>query len=225
MLWSVSGKPFVIDLSHHNANPINFAALKTDGVRMVIHKCSQGTNYVDPQYTPRRRATLAAGLLWEAYHFADASPVAQQLAHFLAVADLDEHMRGALDFEPNGTSTISPANANAFAAMLDGRRGSQCLRYTGAAFLTPQAKPATPWLRSGPLWLAKYGPMPTAEWLTPMGIDPTNMVMWQYTDKGQRKGIKGTVDQSWWLGTAEEMDAYPKLPSSYSPGTPTSSSS
>jgi len=214
-IWKPTGKPYVIDLSHNNADTIDFAALAADGVKMVIHKVSQGTGFVDNKYAERRRAALAAGLLWEAYHFADASPVQQQLAHFLAVADLDETMRGALDFEPNGNSTISPANANAFAATLDGRRGVQCLRYTGAAFLTPAAKAATPWLRSGPIWWARYGAMPTREWLAPMGVDPEHMVMWQYTDKGRRKGIKGNIDQSWWLGTGDELAAYPKLPASY----------
>ena len=216
-MWNIDpkAKPFIIDISHHNADPIDFAALAADGVHMVVHKCTQGSNYIDNKYAPRRKAALDAGLLWEAYHFADASPVLQQLAHFLAVADLDERMRGALDFEPNGNSTISASNANAFASLLDGRRGIQCLRYTGAAFLTPAAKAATPWLRSGPIWWAKYGAPPTAKWLAPMGVEPARMVMWQFTDKGRRKGIKGNVDQNWWLGTSDEMDTYPQLPASY----------
>lgn len=214
-LWTVLGAPLVIDLSHHNQGPIDFAALYADGVRMVIHKASQGTRMVDPMYAARRKKALAAGLKFEAYHFCDSAPAKDQMEHFLAVAEPDDTMRLALDAEPNGNSTIGFVNVNIFAALLDGRRNRQCLRYTGAGFLTPEAVRSTPDFRAGPFWWAKYGPAPRPDQLAPLGIAPARLVLWQETASGHRKGISGPIDESYWLGTAAELDAYPVLPKTY----------
>lgn len=215
-LWRPEGKPFVVDMSHNNngadrQRPIDFAALAADGVKLVIHKASQGNGMVDPCYAPRRKAALAAGLKWEAYHFCDGTPIAGQLQHFIAVAEPDDTMRLAIDCEPNGGSTVSFQAADVFAASLDQRRGLQCLRYTGGGFLTPKAIAATPNLRAGPIWWAKYGPQPTAAQLTGFGILPARVVLWQETPTGTRPGIAGPIDESWWLGTADELAAYPAL--------------
>lgn len=211
-LWTILGPPLVIDLSHNNPEPIDFAALYADGVRMVIHKATQGIGFVDPLYATRRVRALAAGMKWEAYHFADATSPTAQADHFLAVAGLDGAMRGAVDVEPNKGSTVGFGQADFLVSLIDQRRGTQCLRYTGAGFLVPAAIPLTRKFRDGPLWWAKYGPMPTRQGLSPLGIDPANLVLWQETSTAQRNGAKGQVDESYWLGTAAELAAYPILP-------------
>lgn len=211
-LWLILGKPLVIDLSHNNPEPIDFAALYADGVRMVIHKATQGIGYVDPKYAERRKRAVSAGMLWEAYHFATAQDIDAQIAHFLAVAELDDKMRGAIDCEPNKGSTISFGQADHMAVELDAERSRQCLRYTGFGFLTPAAITATPTFRNGPIWFAKYGPAPTQAQLASIGVKPESLVLWQETSTATRNGATGRIDESYWLGTAAELDAYPALP-------------
>jgi GH25 family lysozyme M1 (1,4-beta-N-acetylmuramidase) len=211
-LWAILGKPLVIDLSHNNPEPIDFATLYADGVRMVIHKATEGTHFVDPQYKLRRTRALAAGMKWEAYHFASSQAVAAQIDHFLTVADLDEKMRGAIDCEPNKGSTISFAQADDMAVAIDGKLGRQTLRYTGFGFLTPRAVRETRRFRDGPIWFAKYGPAPTRAQLASIGLTPESLVLWQETSTATRRGATGRIDESYWLGTAAELAAYPSLP-------------
>jgi lysozyme len=211
-LWRIIGEPPVVDLSHNNPDPIDFAALKAAGIKLVIHKATQGTRFVDPCYADRRKAALAAGLKWDAYHFVDDDDLALQMIHFISTAKPDDTMRLALDIEPNGGSTASFSQANDLAGRLDQRMGRQCWRYTGLGYLTPAAINDTPVFRSGPIWFAKYGPQPRAEQLAGVGIDPGNILLWQETESGSLPGIDGHVDQSYWLGPEGSLDAYPVLP-------------
>lgn len=60
-----------VDLSHWQANvKIDWTKAKAAGVKFVVHKATEGTNYVDPSYASRRKETHANGVLFGAYHFA-----------------------------------------------------------------------------------------------------------------------------------------------------------
>ena len=217
-LWRIFGPPICVDLSHNNAEPIDFDAMYADGIRLVIHKATQGADFVDPTYASRRKRALDAGMLWEAYHFADASPPRAQSNNFMAVAQPDAGMRLALDVEPNHGSTISPGDADALADGLDQRRGVQTWRYSGMGWMTPAAISATARLRAGPWWWAKYGPQPTAARLAMVGIDWQRVCLWQETESGTRRGVAGSVDESYWLGTMDDLSRYPALPAGRNPG-------
>jgi GH25 family lysozyme M1 (1,4-beta-N-acetylmuramidase) len=223
VLWSLPSKPQCIDLFHGSNNadrdgPIDFAALRADGIDLVIHKASQGVDMVDPLYASRRQAALAAGLRWEAYHFCTSDPVNAQLAHFLAAATPDATMRLGIDIEPNRGATISPAQADAFAAALDSKRGLQTWRYSGMGFMTPGLIAVTTNLRNGPWWWAKYGPAPTPAQLASVGIDFAMLLMWQETATGARPGVTGQIDESYWV--AGDLANYPALPGATAPIAP-----
>ena len=49
----------VIDLSHFN-EVSDFNLVKADGIVGVIHKATEGIDYIDPRYFTRRRDALAA---------------------------------------------------------------------------------------------------------------------------------------------------------------------
>ena len=72
-------KPMVVDLSHWDPAD-DYAAVKRDGIVGVIYKATQGTAYTDDTYVNQQHAAKAAGLLWGAYHFAEATNVDQQVA-------------------------------------------------------------------------------------------------------------------------------------------------
>src|SRR5439155_18213192 len=61
-----------IDVSHWQGT-IDFDAVAADGIRFVFAKASEGTDYVDPNYTTNRSDASAAGLAFGAYHYAQPS--------------------------------------------------------------------------------------------------------------------------------------------------------
>jgi len=73
----------VIDISHHNAVGLRFNKAKADGIIGVIQKATQGKTYVDATFKSNKKAILAAGLLFGAYHFGDGSDGVLQARHFL----------------------------------------------------------------------------------------------------------------------------------------------
>jgi lysozyme len=215
-LWKPEGQPAVVDLSRNNRHTRLddaefYHALKAAGIGLVIHKASQGIGHVDQQYAPRRKLARDAGLAWDAYHFLDGSAVSTQIAHFIAAAEPDRAMRLALDCEANPTgSSVAPFYANTAAAALDDKRGRQALRYSGAGYLTPQRVPLMPHFLAGPIWLAKYGPAPTAGSCRKLGIDPLDIVLWQVTGSGTVIG-EGPIDRSYFIGSVAELALWPYL--------------
>ncbi len=83
MSTTIPGLNAFVDLSHHNLN-VDFKQAQAAGLVGMIHKATQHTDYIDPQYGVRVAQARALGLYIGAYHFATAAPVQQQLDHFLA---------------------------------------------------------------------------------------------------------------------------------------------
>jgi GH25 family lysozyme M1 (1,4-beta-N-acetylmuramidase) len=75
----------VIDISHHNGASLRFDKAIADGIIGVIQKATQGKTYVDATFKKNRKAILAEGLLFGAYHFGDGSDGRLQAKHFLDV--------------------------------------------------------------------------------------------------------------------------------------------
>jgi lysozyme len=87
----VATKPLRIDgfdLSHFQDEHIDYAAAKRAGAKFLYHKATEGTSFVDVNYSRRRAEAKSAGLLFGAYHFARPTRVnaAAEARHFLAVA-------------------------------------------------------------------------------------------------------------------------------------------
>lgn len=214
--WVPTGHPGCVDLSHNNQHPAFdteefYASLYEEDVRLVILKATQGTGWVDPKYASRRKLVVDAGLKVDAYHFYDNSPVDQQIAHFLSVAELDSKMRGGLDCEtePRGR-TIQPIPADNGAQIADQKLGKKVLRYSGAGYIAPHRVPLMKHFLDGPFWLAKYGPAPKAAFLKNIGVLPQNLVLWQETGSGKIGG-ESPVDLSFFHGTIEELEDWPNL--------------
>lgn len=207
-LWTITPAthPQVIDLSHNNAKfttLAEFEALKTAGITDVIHKATQGVSFVDPSYQSRMQFTLQAGLRWSAYHFCTNDPIEKQQEFFILNACPFDGLRWyALDAEMNRGTTIDPTQAAAFAVSLDkliasqmsalGPTERQCLRYGNASVLEYKQ---SGW-HDGPMWWAKYGPEPTVEQMSALGIDPTRVVLWQASAAGHIVG-NGPLDLSY----------------------------
>ena len=169
--------PVVCDLSHHNT-VTSFPAVYAAGIRGVIHKSSQGSTLPDKTYASRRKDAVAAGLLWGAYHFGDSSTVANQVSNFLRCADPDENTLLALDWEDQGSRTMSLAQAKEFLQLVFDRTGQRPVLYSGNVAKEKLGGRPDPFLNRHRLWLCEYGD--TARY--PPGWD--KHWLWQFSADG-----------------------------------------
>lgn len=156
----------VIDISHHNtvggSGPAlaGFQLAHAFGIRGVIHKASQGTGYVDPMYAKRRQAAIDAGLLWGAYHFADASDPVAQVEHFLDAAAAEPDTLVALDYEPNAKSEMTLDGARTFLREVEQQLGRKAVLYSGNLIKETLGNQPDEFLGGHRLWLAHYSNNP-----------------------------------------------------------------
>src|SRR3954469_16389204 len=93
------GLDAVIDISH-NVRVSDFNLVRKSNILAVIHKATEGGDWVDPSYTDRRGQAEAAGLMWGAYHFGTRQySGTRQAQAFLAVTRPGPRTLVALDFE------------------------------------------------------------------------------------------------------------------------------
>src|SRR2546421_1091901 len=76
------GANSVVNMSHYDLMRPDFTGMANEGVAGVIHEATFRLER-DARYSERQRAALEAGLLWGAYHFADATNPTRQADHFL----------------------------------------------------------------------------------------------------------------------------------------------
>jgi lysozyme len=188
----------VVNLSHYDLMHPDFGRMREEGIVGVIHEASYPRFDRDALYASRQQAATRAGLLWGAYHFADATDPVRQADHFLRTvssawsrADLEPRPSGVLlvlDFEKNGHypgGTMRPDQAVAFVERIRERTG----RYPGVYGSENRLRAvlnnskvsdsqrrvlANCWL-----WIANYHyePRSTEPW--------SSWRLWQYTGDGK----------------------------------------
>lgn len=137
--WSpkAEGLDAVIDISH-NVRVSDFSAVRKSNILAVIHKTTEGGDWVDPSYAPRRVEAESNGLLWGAYHFGTRQySGARQAQAFLAAARPNPRTLLALDFEvndPNPNNTMTLAQAEEFVRVVQQATGRLPVVYTHAAW-------------------------------------------------------------------------------------------
>src|SRR5215831_17286421 len=77
------GASNVVNLSHYDMMRPDFAAMKREGIIGVIHEATYPSFVRDAKYFERQLEATRAGLLWGAYHYANASDPVRQADHFL----------------------------------------------------------------------------------------------------------------------------------------------
>ena len=199
--------PKVLDLSHHNpiggANndqdyEAGFTQISAAGILGIIHKATQGTRSIDVEYARRREAAIEAGLLWGAYHFADASNPDDQAEHFLAVAKPGDETLIALDYEPLAGNTMTLAGARRFLQNIENAMGRKAVLYSGNLIKQTMKRPDE-YFNSHRLWLAQYGPAAKL----PVGWG--RYWLWQFSDKGGFPGVTGNVDKNAFDGDFQQL--------------------
>lgn len=179
--------PKVIDLSHHNVVPGDFAELKANGILGIIHKATEGLNFTDPKLKARHWLTHQAGLAWGMYHFLNTTDPQGQAAYFLAQTTnyCDGQTLLVVDYED---SAASLGDLKIFMSTVRSMTGRMPVLYTGNTLKEKLKGKTDIWFSGLNLWLADYG----EAYALPPGFG--SFYMRQYTDKGVFPGITGNVD-------------------------------
>jgi len=187
----------IVNLSLYDEMRPDFAQMRREGVVAAIHEATYPTGQTDPAYRSRQDDAARAGLLWGAYHFADASDPVRQADKFLSVVGSHWQASGGssespgvllvLDFEQNGHyggGTMRVDQAVTFVERIQQRTGRYPGIYSGenrirSVLNSPKVSAdAKRVLTKCWLWLANYHyePRATAPW--------SNWALWQYTGDG-----------------------------------------
>ena len=201
----------VIDISSNNAHPFDWKKLSKAGISGIYIKNSEGTWYVNPDFTTDAAASKKAGIPYGSYFFArpgKASAVASA-TYFVKNGGALGTLPPALDLEVNELSAPGTVQwALQWFATVKQLSGRTPIIYTGGYFAWSSAKALTEmklWLAAYPLGYQNVShgvcslPMPH----TPTAWTSQGWSMWQYTSVASISGISGHVDLSaaepaWW---------------------------
>jgi len=187
------------DISHWQVS-LNVATMWGAGIELCVVKATQNSGWVDKQFHTFAGQLIDAGKPWGAYHFFDPNydPVAQA-DHFVRQVkrhDLSLLRYAVIDVERSisGNSTTWHAHR----LKLCFRRVAELLPlkvdvlelagYSSKSKLMPYGTQS--WYNNYQWWIAYYpwSPPAAGTWLpanrVPAGVDPGNVFMWQWTDKG-----------------------------------------
>lgn len=180
----------IIDISHWQ-EITTMADIKAGGVLAVIMKCTQGTTYLDPTFKSRYRDAIKIGLPVSTYHYLDAGKdPALQMDWYLKNLQPRQGERVCIDYEAEG-STLSDLK-KAVQRVMDARPDLQITVYSGHLIKQVLGDKYDALLADNTsLWIAHYTTNKAPTW--PEATWPY-WSLWQYTDKGSTKGIKGNVD-------------------------------
>lgn len=222
----------VIDMYHgNNVRTSDFALLRDAGILAIIHKASQGSHYVDPKYSERRKLVQAAGMLWGAYHFLDSTDPVKQADFFLesaGIADANsEPILLACDYE-NSANQPTLQQCMAFMREVDRNSppGVSCVLYSGNLIretLRPHVgghqdsamQGVEAFFQQHRLWLAEYGPKEKIPypWDLPIAKSSNEAVsipapgvwLWQFTERGRVNPLTGNTDGNFFPGTFDDL--------------------
>jgi len=203
----------LIDISGNNGLGVDLAKAKASGVKAVFIKATEGATFQDKTFAGNLKKARDQSLLTGAYHFGTAMPAAAQVKNFIdTVTKAAGSFKGivpALDVERNDPSpgnTITPEIADEWVRLFVEKIGVQPVIY-GGAWLRAHGG-ATPHMKTSPLWLAAYVPVPKALPLPGW----TDWTFWQFTDgsagpfPGPIEGV-GKCDQNLFKGTQADLEA------------------
>lgn len=194
-----SGRLAGIDVSHWNGK-IDWERVRDDGYRFAIMKATQGRGYEDPTYDTNHAEAREAGLRVTAYEFADPDPARKDARrdadHFVDVANLHgKDLVPVLDLEQTGG--LGPSRliewVRRWSTRVHERLGRWPTIYTSPSFWDQHMKDTVEFAKRGHRlwiahWFAKRPNLPARRW------NGRGWVFWQWSNRGEVRGIEGRVD-------------------------------
>jgi lysozyme len=183
------GLDAVIDISRF-VTVTDFRAVRQSNILGVIHKATEGGDYVDPFCATRRPQAEAAGLLWGTYHFGTGQMSGdRQAAFYLSVSRPGPNTLLALDLElneNNPSNSMRLDQAEAFVQAVAAATGRLPVVYVhptwangdplpNGSSLGARITPASILARCG-LWVADYHDSPEL----PVAWESKGWRLWQY---------------------------------------------
>jgi len=188
--------PKGIDVSNYQG-VVNFNTAKANGVVFAYIKATEGTTFIDPDFSGSYTSATNAGIIRGGYHFAhpDSSSGATQAKYFVAHgggwSSDGITLPGALDIEynPNGAECYG-LSASAMVSWIKDFSNT----YHSSTGAYPVIYSTTDWWKTctgnsaafastNPLWVANYG--------SSIGALPAGWsyaTFWQYADSGPNPG-------------------------------------
>ncbi len=190
----------------------DFRLVRQSNILGVIHKATEGGDYLDAACAPRRPQAEAAGLLWGTYHFGTGQMSgAQQAAFYLSVTRPGPKTLLALDLEANenrARNSMRLDQAEAFVQAVAEATGRLPIVYVHPTWangeplpnsglsLGARITPASILARCG-LWVADYHDSPEV----PFAWEGKGWRLWQYAGDesagrpayGQTSIVKGVT--------------------------------
>jgi lysozyme len=188
----------VVNMSHYDLMRVDFDLMRQQGIVGAIHEATYPPYVRDDKYFRRQVDATRAGLLWGAYHFANARDPVRQADFFVdTVANAwrradpsgrPEQVLLVLDFERNGHypgGTMRVEQAVAFVERVRQRTGKLPGFYSNenrirTVLNSPSVSPAYKRILANCwLWVANYT-------YVPRDMSPwSRWTMWQYTGDGR----------------------------------------
>lgn len=217
-----------VDLSHHN-NSVS-AGFDAD---FAILKATQGVSYVDPTFSSRIDALIAAGKEVGLYHYANSyrNNAIDEANHFLS--QVGRYVGRAilcLDYE-NATTATNDQDFDAIMGACDVEWVKEWLDYvkrcTGVTpfiYLSQSVASQCDWssISDYPFWGARYKnkkQQPTEYLESPESAWPSYATMWngltpvifQYSSKGSISGVSDPVDLDKFFGSRSDWERYASI--------------
>ncbi|MBS1702894.1 MAG: glycoside hydrolase family 25 protein [Armatimonadetes bacterium] len=204
-------KPLIFDGNHADRVTMLWD-MQRAGIRLFIHKASEGDYMTDDAYRPRIERAKATGMLTGAYHFGTNDPVKDQVDLFISIVHPGEVLW--LDFEryeARPEKQMNSQQAEEFVHMVLDRTGVQIGLYCGEFILEEEAmghiSPSSI-LRRCPMWISRYADAP------PKCIKGGDIVAHQFTGDGvgplphRIPGCDNDADLSRWIGNPDDIPRF-----------------
>lgn len=192
-----------IDVSKYQGKIDWNLVAQDENIQFVYIKASEGAASVDKKYLDYIKGAKSVGLKVGSYHYFIGRKTAKdQFANFNKYVDKEEQdLIPMVDVEEAGNRFVSrkelQRKLNEFIKMIKEKYGKYPLLYSQYGFYKEKLSPE---FDKYFLFIARYGKTPP----TLNGKGKHNI--WQYTEKGKIKGIKGFVDLDRFENGTELMD-------------------
>lgn len=200
-----STRVYGVDVSYYQG-AVNWSSVRAAGKQFAYLRYSDGTGFIDPNFTTYWNNAKAAGLTVGAYQFFRASqdPIAQADALVNRLQALGgtgrPNLPPVIDVETNdGMSNATViSRMNSWLSRVQSRTGRQPVLYTSPGYWSGLGSPYPSPLPY--LWDAHWtSNCPTVPY--PWG----RLRFWQYSSTGSVSGISGSVDTDLYNGSLAEM--------------------
>lgn len=181
----------ILDVASYQGR-VNWPQAKGAGCLGMIEKLTEGTGYVNPQWTGNYADAGAAGIPRGAYHFADGGNAVAEANHFADVY-LSVGRWELLPVLDDEYANAGPAFAIAFRQQFRSRVGHAWFRVYSGEYLFTHSLNVDAWYDAyTSLWPAQYAS--ALSW-SHVGIE-----LWQNTSTANVPGVLGHVDESQFEG-------------------------